>query len=154
MDDLSELMGIEANSNLVDYDVIGPCVLIAEGPKKCSTAYDELSNGGDIEYSVEVLPEKGMPDPSWRYVVFAAYGRLPNIFMFQRESKTTDQLGNKLLMNYQGESMVPAAIYRDVVSTCAQCCTDPLLNRKLMIAFGERHAHYFGEMGKEFHTWL
>ncbi|MDO9168123.1 MAG: hypothetical protein Q7U18_03385 [Methylobacter sp.] len=62
----------------------------------------DMSNGGDINYSVEALPEKGTPDPSWRYVVFAAYGQLPNIFMFQRGSKTTDQLGNKLLMNYLG----------------------------------------------------
>lgn len=152
-DDLSELLGIEASTDFVDYDVIGPCVLIAEGPKKCSNAYDELSNGGDIEYSVEVLPEKGTPDPSWRYVVFAAYGRLPNIFMFQRGSKTTDQLGEKLLMNYQGERKVPAAIYRDVVSTCAQCSTDPLLNRKLMTEFGERHKQYFREMGMDYHTW-
>jgi hypothetical protein len=151
--DLSELLGIEASADFVDYEVIGPCVLIAEGPKKCATAYDELSNGGDIEYSVEVLPEKGAPDPSWRYVVFAAYGRLPNIFMFQRGSKTTDQLGAKLLMNYQGERTVPAAIYREVVSTCAQCCTDPFLNRKLMIEFAKRHNQYFEEMGAEFHTW-
>ena len=152
-DDLSELLGIEQSTYFVDYDIIGPCVLIADGPKKCSAAYDELSNGGDINYSVEVLPENGTPDPSWRYVVFAAYCQLPNIFMFQRGSKTTDQLGNKLLMNYQGERKVPAAIYRDVVSTCAQCCTDPLLNRKLMIEFGKRHEQYFGEMGTEFHTW-
>jgi hypothetical protein len=152
-DDLSELLGIEASTDFVDYDVIGPCALITEGPKKCSNAYDELSNGGDIEYSVEVLPEKRTPDPSWRYVVFSAYGRLPNIFMFRRGSKTTDQLGEKLLMNYQGERKVPAAIYRDVVSTCAQCSTDPLLNRKLMTAFGERHKQYFREMGMDYHTW-
>lgn len=139
IDNLSELLGIEASTDYVDYDVTGPCVLIAEGPKKCSTAYEELSNGGDIEYSVEVLPEKGAPDPSWRYVVFAAYGKRPNIFMFQRGSKTTDQLGINLLMNYQGERKVPPSIYRDVVFTCAQCCADPLLNKELMIAFSERH---------------
>jgi hypothetical protein len=57
-------------------------------------------------------------------------------------------------MNYQEERKVPAAIYRDVVSTCAQCCTDPLLNRKLMIEFGKRHEQYFGEIGTEFRTWL
>ena len=45
-DNLSELLGIEASTDFVDYDVIGPCVLIAEGPKKYSTAYEELSNGG------------------------------------------------------------------------------------------------------------
>jgi hypothetical protein len=73
--------------------------------------------------------------------------------MFQRGSKTTDQLGAKLLMNYQGERTVPAAIYREVVSTCAQCCTDPFLNRKLMIEFAKRHNQYFEEMGAEFHTW-
>ncbi len=151
-EDLSKLLGIEASARFVDYDAIGPCVLIAEGPKKCSIAYEELSNGGDLEYSVEVLPEKGTPDPSWRYVVFSAYGRLPNIFMFQRGSKTTDQLGGKLLMNYQGERKVPASIYRDVVSTCAQCSTHPLLNRKLMTEFGERYKHFFQEMGTKFYT--
>lgn len=152
-DDLSELLGIEPSTDFVDYDVIGPCVLVADSPKKCTTAYDELSKGGDIEYSVEVLPENGIPDPSWRYVVFAAYGSNPNIFMFQRGSKTTDHLGEKLLINYQGEMKVPAAVYRDVVSTCAKCCTDSLLNRKLTNEFGERHKQYFEELGAEFHRW-
>ena len=152
-DDLSELLGIEPSTDYIDYDVIGPCVLIAEGPKKCETAYDELSNGGDIEYSVEVLPENGTPDPSWRYVVFAAFRAEPNILMFQRGSTATDRLGNKLLINYQGERTVPAAVYRDVVSTCAKCCTDPLLNRKLTKEFGTRHEQYFKELGVQFRGW-
>lgn len=152
-DDLSELLGIEPSTDYIDYDVIGPCVLIAESPKKCESAYDELSNGGDIEYSVEVLPENGTPDPSWRYVVFAAYRSSPNILMFQRGSKTTDHLGNKILMNYQGERTVPAVVYRDVVSTCAKCCTDPLLNRKLTTEFGARHEQYFKELGAKFRGW-
>ena len=76
-DNLSELLGIEVSTDFVDYDVIGPCGVIAEGPKKCSTAYEELSNGGDIEYSVEVLPEKGNPDPSWRYVVLRPTAHFP-----------------------------------------------------------------------------
>lgn len=147
---LSELLGIEPSSEYVDYDVIGPCVLIAESPKKCENAYNELSNGGDLEYSFEVLPENGRPDPSWRYVVFAAYGSNPSIFMFQRGSKTTDHLGEKLLMNYRGERKVPAEVYRDVVSTCAKCCTDPLLNRTSTYEFGERHKQYFEEIGQSY----
>lgn len=150
-DDLSELLGIEPSTEFVDYDVIGPCVLIAESPKKCESVYDELSNGGDIEYSVEVLPQNGTPDPSWRYIVFAAYRGYPNIFMFQRGSKTTEHIGTKLLMNYQGERKVPAAVYRDVVSTCAKCCTDPLLNRKLTTEFGGRHNQYFKKLGEDTH---
>ncbi len=147
-DDLSEILGIEPSSEFVDYDVIGPCVLIAESPKKCETAYDELSNGGDLEYSFEVLPENGRPDPSWRYVVFAAFGSNPSILMFQRGSKTTDHLGDKLLINYQGERKVTANVYRDVVATCAECCTDPVLNRKLTNEFGKRHKHYFEKIGE------
>ncbi|OAI13659.1 hypothetical protein A1359_12015 [Methylomonas lenta] len=102
---------------------------------------------------LSLFPGIDLLGKGFEYVVFAAYGKLPNIFMFQRGSKTTDQLGKKLLMNYQGESKIPAVIYRDIVTTCAQCCTDPLLNRKLMLEFGGRHKQYFGEMGKEFRTW-
>lgn len=144
---LSDLIGIEARADWVSYDAIGPCVLIAKSPIRCGNAYEELSGGGDIDYSIEVLPDNGMPDPSWRYVVFAAHGRQANIMMFQRGSKASDQLGENLLINYQGYRIIPASIYRDVVSTCAKCCSGTVLNRKLSGEFNERNREYFEELG-------
>ena len=42
-------------------------------------------------------------------------------------------------MNYSGTCEVPAALYRDVVSTCARACCDPAANLREMKDFAKRH---------------
>jgi len=130
---LFDLLGIICNEDGNGYEADGPYLLIAEGPKKISAVYDEISHGGDIEFSFEVLPEKGSADPSWRYLLFSAYGSLFNIIMIPRGSKVSEMVGDDLFINYQGEKMVPAARYRDIVAVCARACSDPRLNRQSMI---------------------
>lgn len=108
-----------------------------------SELYEHLTNGGDLAYSLEVIPEKGNADPSWRYVVFKAHGKLPNIIMFARGSKSAEKIGNKMLMNFDGVQSIPATIYRDVVSTCAKASSDPRSIRKIMFKFTERQSQFF-----------
>jgi hypothetical protein len=143
IDALKEMLGLEENDEYYDYDAVGPCVLFGEKPTKISEAYEHLTHGGDLAYSVEVIPEKGNADPSWRYVIFKANGELPNIIMFARGSNSAEKIGDKMLMNFDGLKSIPATIYRDFVSTCAKACSDPLLNKITMFEFSDRQGQFF-----------
>lgn len=143
MDALKEMFGIEESTDFYDFDAVGPCVLVGDKPTKISEAYSLLTHGGDLEFSVEVIPEKGNADPSWRYVVFKAFGELPNIIMFARGSNSAEKIGNKMLMNFDGVKSIPAPIYRDIVSTCAKACSGPQSNRKMMFEFFDRQGQFF-----------
>ncbi|MBS3965557.1 MAG: hypothetical protein KGZ80_13915 [Methylomonas sp.] len=145
IDILKEMLGLEESERFYDFDAVGPCVLVGDKPTKITDVYELLTHGGDLAYSIEVIPEKGNADPSWRYVIFKACGELPNIIMFARGSKSAEKIGDKLLMNFDGVKSIPAAIYRDVVSTCAKACADPWSNRKKMLKFIERHGQFFDD---------
>ena len=143
IDALKEMLGLEESERFYDFDAVGPCVLFGEKPTKITEAYDLLTHGGDLAYSVEVIPEKGNADPSWRYVIFKACGELPNIIMFARGSNSAEKIGDKMLMNFDGLKSIPATIYRDVVSTCAKASSDPHANRKMMFEFIDRQGLFF-----------
>ena len=143
IDALMEILGLEESDEYYDYDAVGPCVLLGEKLTKITEAYDLLTHGGDLAYSLEVIPEKGHADPSWRYVIFKACGELPNIIMFARGSKSAEKIGSKMLMNFDGLKSIPAPVYRDVVSTCAKACSDPQSNRKMMFEFDDRQGQFF-----------
>lgn len=143
IDVLKEILGLEESERFYDFDAVGPCVLFGEKPTKITEAYDLLTHGGDLAYSVEVIPENGNADPSWRYVIFKACGELPNIIMFARGSNSAEKIGDKMLMNFDGLKSIPANIYRDVVSTCAKASSDPHANRKMMFEFINRQGPFF-----------
>ncbi len=143
MDALKEMLGLEESDRFYDFDAVGPCVLVGTKQTKISDVYDLLTHGGDLAYSLEVIPEKGNADPSWRYVIFKACGELSNIIMFARGSNSAEKIGDKMLMNFDGLKSIPATIYRDVVSTCAKASSDPHANRKMMFEFIDRQGHFF-----------
>jgi hypothetical protein len=143
IDALKEMLGLEESERFYDFDAVGPCVLVGDKPTKISEAYEHLTHGGDLAYSLEVIPEKGNADPSWRYVIFKACGELPNIIMFARGSNSAEKIGDKMLMNFDGLKSIPATIYRDVISTCAKACSDPWSNRKMIFEFIDRQGQFF-----------
>lgn len=122
----------------------GPCVLVAQSMHTTVEVYEALSHGGDLEYSFEPLPERGSPDPSWRYLLFQRYGSLPNVLMLTRGSRITERLGERFI-NFEGDRKVPARVYRDLVSTCARACADPRVNRAEMIEFAKRQGEFLAE---------
>lgn len=131
------------------YEATGPCVLIAKAPQAISEAYEELGHGGDLAYSFEALPEKGIPDPSWRYVVFQAIGGSPNIIMVPRGTKVGEQVNAKLFINFGGQQEISAAAYRDIVKTCAKACATPSANFAEMQGFVKRQADYLQDFERE-----
>jgi hypothetical protein len=121
------------------YITSGPCVLIANNDRKIALVYEEISHGGDLDFSFEAVPEKANADPSWRYLLFQRCCGEPSIIMIPRGSKVSEHVDNDLFINFQGIKAVPDALYRDIVSTCARACEDPDENKAEMEAFGRRN---------------
>jgi len=124
------------------YEATGPCVLVARTLRSIARAYDELSHGGDLAFSFEALPDKGMPEPSWRYLVFQSCSGKSNIIMIPRGSHVSEQLNSEIFINFEGERQVPALIYREIVRTCAIACVAPANNSREIERFVMRHAEY------------
>ena len=141
------LLGLEYDSFAGDYRPEGPCVLIAHSARAATEAYEALSHGGDLEYSFEPVPERGAADPSWRYLLFQPCGGMPSVMMLPRGSRTAERL--ERFINFSGEGSVTPRMYRDLVSTCARACADPLANRPEMIEFVTRQGEYLERWRRE-----
>lgn len=110
-------------------ELVGSYLLIATTKKQTEDAYDELGHGGDLVFSVEVLPRTGLADPSWRYLLFASHSapRQPSVIMFGRGTDVAELLdnhsgatrSNRYLINYQGQQTISESFYRDLVKVCA-----------------------------------
>lgn len=135
---LRSLLGLEYRPERGAYEPAGPCVLIGHSTRVAVEAYEALSHGGDLEYSVEPVPDRGSADPSWRYLLFQPFGEFPSVIMLARGSRTVERLGERFI-NFDGTRSIPARVYRDLVSACGRACADPVVNRRELIEFAERH---------------
>lgn len=140
------LLGIEINREYVDYDIVGPCVLLAKNMKAIKEVYDELSHGGDLEFSIEVVPQNGMPDPSWRYLVFCACAGFISIIMIPRGGDVSEHV--ETFINFQGIKSIPMEKYQKVVSTCAKACLSIFLNRRSMIEFNRSQMEFYEQFSQ------
>lgn len=134
---LERLIGAEFDASFGRFELRGPCVLVAKKAKSLEECYNELTGGGDAEVW-EIVPDKDMADPSWRYIILCRYQCQPSIIMAPRGEKITDGLP-QLLVNYSGLKPVSAEFYRDVVSTCARACRAPEANVSEMSKFSKRY---------------
>ncbi len=132
---LLELFGLEPSEDLrcgdgsLFYEACGNYVLFApDKPKYLIATYETLTRGGDCRLSVEVLPDKGSADPSWRYLVAGDY-LSTFVVAFRRGSaaaEALDQAGTDgPLINYTGQYTVPSALYRATVRLCADVAASP-----------------------------
>lgn len=120
------------------YEATGPCVLVARAPQAIARAYEELSHGGDLVFSFEALPDKGVADPSWRYLIFQSWGDSPNVIMVPRGSRVSGRLDSDQFINFEGPKQIPASLYRDLVRTCANACISPAANLREIEGFIRR----------------
>ena len=134
---LLSMLGVGKRNFHSYYDCVGPCVLVARSPS-ITKAYEDLSCGGDLKFSFEALPCKGLADPSWRYLVFGAHGQQISIIMVPRGSAIASRMDKTSFMNFRGSQEVPAHIYQDIIASCARACLHPQDNRKEMMAFSDR----------------
>jgi len=133
-------MGIDDRNGYLEAE--GPCVLIAETPLHGIACYDSLDHGGDLIFSIDAVPDKGMPDPSWHYLCYMSYDYGLNVLMIPRGSKLTAAMARNFL-NFNGTQKIPATIYRDIVSTCAAICRNPETNLDAMSDLSSRHVEFF-----------
>lgn len=146
---LCELLGLELDPDFRTYETCAPCVLIARTANVAKEAYEFLSHGGDLAFSIEALPASGGPDPSWRYLVFQAYGGAPNIMLVARGSGVDAKLSQDLFINFQGAKPIRLALYRDIVRTCAKACRDSRSNSRVMKELNNRHVSFFADITSE-----
>lgn len=139
--DLEDLLGIEYDESMGGYVGAGPYVLMANKPLALKEVYESISKGGDA-CPCEIVPRLGAADPSWRYVLINTYGEPPSIVMAPRGAKITERLP-ELFMNYNGIRPVAPEFYRDVVSTCARACREPVANIREMKDFVKRYEEYW-----------
>jgi len=135
--DLETLLGISYAQNTGNYTGREPYVLMAQNPAALTEVYEAISGGGDAS-PFEIIPDKGLADPSWRYVLINTYGEPPSIVMAPRGDRITDRLPD-LLLNYSGIHSVSPEFYRDVVSTCARASREPSANKREMAEFAKRY---------------
>lgn len=110
------------------YEAVGHCCLAPESRRAAQHAYDELSHGGDLEFSVEVVPFTGPSDASFRYVAFrSCYGRL-NLMMVARGSNVEEDLDRGRFINFSGKATIPRAVFQDVKVACGKACLAPECN--------------------------
>jgi hypothetical protein len=138
LNDLETLLGIDFDEDGDSFVAVGPYVLMANKPKALEEVYLNISYGGDAS-PCEIVPSKGRPDPSWRYVLLNPFGRPQSIVMAPRGAKIANDIP-ELLLNYKGIIEVPTELYRDVVSTCARACREPSANIREMKEFAKRYS--------------
>ncbi len=138
---LMMLMGIEPDE-YGGHELTGGCVLLAGSLRATIHLYDELSHGGDLNHSVEVVPANGAPDPSWRYLLIEACGCLMSILMVARGGDVANKLDAEHLINFDGLREVPADVYHDIVRTSAKACIAPERNRTEMLSFLRRSGDF------------
>ena len=134
---LEALLGIKYDEDRGGYKGAGPYVLVARKPQALMEAYDTVSGFGDAQ-PYEIVPRRGAPDPSWRYVFINAFGEPQSILMVPRGAKIAERLPD-LLRNYVATMSVAPKFYRDVVSTCARACREPAANIREMQDFAKRY---------------
>lgn len=140
---LLSILGITYVPNHGDYSAVGPCALVATSIRAVTAAYDELTGGGDLQCSFEAVPDKGIADPSWRYVVFKAYSNAPCVIMIPRGGAVAKQLNDRTFINFDGPLTIKSSIYHDIVASCGRASISPEANISEMLAFANRHERYF-----------
>lgn len=150
--ELLAVLGIEWSESHGEYSPERPCVLMAEKLGPIAEIYQAMCGGGDLDFSYEAIPKhgEGHADPSWRYLIFRGCGDDVSIIMFQRGSKVAERLVKKGgFINFDGLLEVEVDVYRDIVTTCAKACTDPLKNITVAEQFVDRNKKYFDDLAEK-----
>lgn len=134
---LRQLLGIDRNPDHGDLELAGPCVLVARKGTSLEGVYVSHTGGGDAS-PFELLPERGLADPSFRYFLMNGFGSAPVLVMAGRGDPIEAEIP-KRLFNFTGSVAVRESFYRDVVATCARACRSTEVNVSEAEAFQERN---------------
>lgn len=109
------------------YKANGGYYLVAsEKPREVIELYGVLSHGGDVEVSVEIIPDNHKADPSYRFLLLMAYGNPLHVLAFRRGGKSASLLDDeRKLINYRGQQIVSKGLYQDVAKTLGEATNKP-----------------------------
>lgn len=137
---LYSMIGVEYKFGF--WQACGGCILVGMSGRATVAAYEELSHGGDLEFSFEAVPETSEPDPKWHYIVLRACGSLVNLIVIPRGSGAANILDADHLINFEGVSQVPNDVYFTIVTTCARGRVNPYVNREECASFERKCFEY------------
>lgn len=104
-----------------NYFLIG-----SEKSKEVIELYDELTGGGDVGVSFEILPVNNKADPSFRFLLLERWGAKLHVIAFSRGAKSSSLLDdNRKLINYSGQCIVSNGLYQDIVKAMVKATNDP-----------------------------
>lgn len=81
--------------------------------------YDERSCGGDLRFAGELLPMKGIADPSFRLVLTITHDEKYTLYMIDRASQISVGLNERSFINYDGERVVSVKLYTKLLKFVA-----------------------------------
>lgn len=110
---LFDKLGITPSEHGDGYQLSGGYLLIAKSSKAACSLYDELSHGGDLRFSYELHGPNG-DQSSMRVLVFANWGDLANVMLFNRDGKAEQALERERLINLGPPLRAPASVWADV----------------------------------------
>lgn len=111
---------------------VGPCALIFRTLRSAQHCFNALSAGGDQRYGFEVLPKNGIPDPSFRYLLFESHGDNPCVLMIPRGQMAGGTLDKHFINCRERPELVDVKFYRGLMTACSKACASPESNTKVM----------------------
>lgn len=126
-------------------------------------AYEELTTGGDIEFSIEIVPPSAPYDLSWRYLlvqpcgdplIVIAFPRCPPLSERRMRRETAAAVLGGGLINHFGPCCVDPQLYAEVAILWrnVQAGSVPVLDASLPLL--DRWSDYLGEVGASTKTSL
>ena len=132
------------------YDAQENYVFFApDKPAPVVTLYERLSHGGDLDFSVELLPRSGQLDPHWRYLLLGCFVEI-HVMAFGRGTASAallDKSGEHArLINYTGAHPVSARFYQATQRLCAEIQRAPEKQFEQMRRYTTTHETIFNEL--------
>lgn len=103
-------------------------LIASDKTKLVKELYEELSGGGgNIDLSVEIIPENIKEDNDYRFLALVSSGWGMHIIAFPKSGKSVRLLDdNRSLINFSGKTTVSDALYTDVVDNLHEVKRNPL----------------------------
>lgn len=141
---IKDLANISYNRDYDEWELGGGYLLIATSPRVVTSAYNVLSNGGDLRFSFEVLGPQG-DFPAMRFLVFECWGGLANIILFERGGPAEKTLSEHKLLNMQDAVRSPPDVW-ETVTSIVEHREQFKTPEKVGLGFSAKHASWLNKM--------
>lgn len=143
-------MQVEREDGSPVYEAQENYLLFApDKPAPVVTLYETLSHGGDLDFSVELLPRSGQLDPHWRYLLLGCFVEI-HVMAFGRGTASAallDKSGEHArLINYTGAHPVSARFYQATQRLCAEIQRAPEKQFERMRRYASTHETIFDQL--------